>query len=90
MLQDLSVSVSCRLYVSVLQAQTTSHVAGNKSVNVLQAVTMSVCCKLQQCQCVSHINICQCVASSHNVSVLYALTFVSVLQAVTRSMCCKL
>ena len=76
--------------MSVLQAQTMSHVAGNKSVNVLQAVTMSVCCKLQQCQCVAHINICQCVASSHNVSVLYALTFVSVLQAVTMSMCCKL
>ena len=46
MLQDLSVSVSCRLYVSVLQAQTLSHVAGYKSVSVLQAVTMSVCCKL--------------------------------------------
>ena len=87
MLQDLSVSVSCRLYVSELQAQTMSHVAGNKSVSVLKAVTMSVCCKLQQCQCVAHINICQCVASSHNVSVLYALTFVSMLQAVTNSQC---
>ena len=31
-----------------------------------------------------------CVASSHNVSVLYALTFVSVLQAVTMSVCWKL
>ena len=36
MLQDLS--VSCRLYVSVLQAQTMSHIAGYKSVSVLQAV----------------------------------------------------
>ena len=33
---------------------------------------------------------CQCVASSHNVNVLHALTFVSVLQAVTMSVCCKL
>ena len=46
MLQDLSVSVSCRLYVSVLQAQTMSHVVGYKSASVLQAVKMSVCCKL--------------------------------------------
>ena len=44
MLQDLS--VSCRLCVSVLQAQTVSHIAGYKSVTVLQAVKMSVCCKL--------------------------------------------
>ena len=43
MLQDQLVSVSCRLYVSVLQAQTMSHVAG---VSVLQAVKMSVVCKL--------------------------------------------
>ena len=46
MLRDLSVSVSCRLYVSVLQSETMSHVAGNKNVSVLQAVTMSVCCQL--------------------------------------------
>ena len=44
MLQDLS--VSDRLYVSVLQAETISHIAGYKSVSVLQAVKMSVCCKL--------------------------------------------
>ena len=53
MLQDLSVSVSCRLYVSVLQAQTFSHVAGYlkcqrfagcHNVSVLQALTVSVCC----------------------------------------------
>ena len=35
-LQDLS--------VSVLQAQTLSHIAGYKSVSVFQAVKMSVCC----------------------------------------------
>ena len=33
---------------------------------------------------------CQCVASSHNVSVLHALSFVSVLQAVIMSVCWKL
>ena len=37
-LQDLS--------VSVLQAQTMSHIAGYKSVSVFQAVKMSVCCNL--------------------------------------------
>ena len=46
MLQNQLVSVSYRLYVSVLQAQTMSDVAGYKSVSVLQAVKMSVCCKL--------------------------------------------
>ena len=97
MLQDLSVSVSCRLYVSVLQAKKMSHVAGNESVSVLQAVTMSMCCKLQQCQCVAHINICQCVASSHNVCVVICINIckcvagchnVNVLQALTVSVCC--
>ena len=38
MLQDLS--------VSVLQAQTLSHIAGYKSVGVFQAVKMSVCCNV--------------------------------------------
>ena len=38
MLQDLS--------VSVLQAQTMSHIAGYKSVGVFQAAKMSVCCNL--------------------------------------------
>ena len=37
-LQDLS--------VSVLQAQTLSHIAGYKSVSVFQAVKMSVCCNV--------------------------------------------
>ena len=70
-LQDLS--------VSALQAQTMSHIAGYKRVSVFQAVSMlqpltvSVCCKLSQCQCVARINICKCVAGCHNVSVLQAL-----------------
>ena len=44
--QALTVSVSCRLYVSVLQAQTMSACGRFKSVSVLQAVTMQVFCKL--------------------------------------------
>ena len=52
-----------------------------KQCHMLQVIKVSVSCRLSQCQCV---------ASSHNVSVLHALTFVSVLQAVTVSVCCKL
>ena len=60
--------------MSVLQAQTMSHVAGYKSVSVLQAVTMSVCWKLSQCQCVAHINICQCVPGLNSVKVEQVLS----------------
>ena len=63
MLQDLSVSVSCRLYVSVLQAQTLSHVADYKVFR-----------RLSQYQCVVCINICKCFAGCHNVNVLQAVT----------------
>ena len=77
------VNVLHDLSVSVLQVQTMSHIAGYKSVSVfsgcqnvsmLQSLTVSVCCKLSQCQCVARINICKCVAGCHNVSVLQALT----------------
>ena len=63
MLQDLSVSVSCRLCVSVF-----------KQRHMLQVIKVSVFCRLSQCQYVARINVCKCVAGCHNVSMLQALT----------------
>ena len=50
-----------------------------KQCQHVDALKVSVFCRLSQCQCV---------ASSNSVSVLHVLTFVSVLQALTMSVCC--
>ena len=62
-----------------------------KQCQDVDALNVSVFCRLSLCQCVAWINNYQCVASSHNVGVLLALTFTNVLlQAVTMSVCFKL
>ena len=50
-----------------------------KQCQHVDALKVSVFCRLSQCQCV---------ASSNSVSVLHAIPFVSVLQALTMSVCC--
>ena len=82
MLQDLSVSVSCRLYVSVLQAQTVSHIAGY--------IKVSVFCKLSKCQYVASSNSVSVLHALKFVSVLQALTMSVCCTHKNLSVCCKL
>ena len=63
MLQDQLVSVSCRLYVSVLQAQTMS-----------QVIKVSVFCMLSKCKYVASSNSVSVLHALTFVRVLHAVT----------------